>query len=420
MLHKGDVGFAYQVYERFIERIGQRLKLIDELTNEKHDFTAKEYLETDPAKLAYLDEGPDLRDRWRKRIKFDLLLQKIGAKPLPEAEAREKVHDRYHGFYKRMKKLDNYDLLELYLSAFSASLDPHGAYMSPNSVDDFEISMRLQLEGIGALLREENGHTIIVETVPGGAAAKDGRLKPNDKIIAVAQGDGKFVDVVDMRLRETVKLIRGDKGTKVELKVVPAGKVEPVVYALTRARVEMKSQAARYEIIEDGKKADGKPYKIGVIDLPSFYSAGANKQTGGIQSASEDVRRILGELEAAGVDGVVLDMRNNPGGFLQEAIALAGLFIEKGPVVQVKEPGQGIHRHNDPDPAHSSISECLKGAILRLPQKRDHEETTGPAESTTQRSRRAQFYKGRNRTGRIYDPTALRIMEVPLADDTLA
>jgi carboxyl-terminal processing protease len=349
MLHKGDVSFAYKVYNRFVERVGERLKLIDEMIDTKHDFTVKEYLETDPAKLEYLDDGPELRDRWRKRIKFDLLLQRIGAKPLPEAEAKQKLHDRYHAFAKRMRRLDNYDLLEIYLSGLSGSLDPHGAYMSPNTLDDFEISMRLRLEGIGALLREDTGYTVVVETVPGGAAAKDGRLKPNDKIIAVAQEDGKWVDISDMRLREAVKLIRGPKGSKVELKVIPAGKIEPVVYSFTRAQVEMKSQAARAEIVEDGKKADGKPYKIGVIDLPSFYSAGFNKAGASVKSASEDVRRLLLELKGAGVDGVVLDMRNNPGGLLNEAVALAGLFIDQGPVVQVKDPSQGVRRHNDPE-----------------------------------------------------------------------
>src|SRR5262249_16980153 len=155
-----------------------------------------------------------------------------------------------------------------------ASLDPHGAFMSPTTLEDFMIAMRNSLQGIGALLREEGGQTIIVEIVPGGAAAKDGRLKANDKIIAVAPGDGKFVDVVDMRLRDAVKLIRGPKGTKVELKVVPAGKLEPVVYTLTRQLVDNKSQSARYEILEHGKKENGKPYQIGVIDLPSFYGPG--------------------------------------------------------------------------------------------------------------------------------------------------
>jgi len=349
MLLKGDVGFAYKVYGRFLERIGQRLKLIDELLDAKYDFTVKEYLNTDNAKTEYAKDAEELRDRWRKRIKFDLLLERLGTKPLPEAEAKKKIHDRYHGFSRRMKQLDNYDLLEVYLSGLSASLDPHGAYMSPNTVEDFEISMRLRLEGIGALLREENGQIILVETVPGGAAAKDGRLKANDKIIAVAQGDGKFVDIVDMKLRNAVKLIRGKKGTKVELKVIPAGKIEPVVYALTRQQIEIKSQAARSEIIEQGKKPNGEPYKIGVIDLPSFYAAPPGKEAGAIKSASKDVTRILEELKSKGVDGVILDMRRNPGGLLSEAVALAGLFIDQGPVVQVKDRRSGVRKYNDPE-----------------------------------------------------------------------
>jgi len=349
MLQNGDISFAYKGYERLMERIGQGLKLIDQLLETKFDYSVKEYLDTDTAKLDYVQNADELRERWRTRIKFDLLVQRLGTTPLPEAEAKKKIRDRYRGFARRMKQLDNYDLMEVYLSDLSASLDPHGAYMSPSTVEDFQIAMRLRLEGIGAVLREDNGYTTVVEVVPGGAAGKDGRLRPKDKIIGVAQGDGKFVDTVEMKLREAVKMIRGPKGTQVELKVIPAGKLEPVVYALTRQRIEIKSQAARYEIIEDGKKADGKPYKIGVIDLPSFYAALPGKETGEVKSASEDIRRILNELKTKEVDGVILDMRRNPGGFLSEAIALAGLFIDEGPVVQVKEPNAAVRRHDDPE-----------------------------------------------------------------------
>ncbi len=371
MLLRGDISFAYQVYQRFQERVAERLKLIDELVDAKHDFTVKEYLDTDYAQLDYAASEQELRERWRKRIKFDLLREQLSTKvlpekkaapkegggsreqpitkPLTETEARQKVRDRYRSFAKRMKQLDSYDLLELYLSSLAASLDPHGAYMSPNTLDDFEISMRLRLEGIGARLREENGNIIVVETVPGGAAAKDGRLKPNDKIIAVAQGDGKFVDVVDMRLREAVKLIRGAKGTKVELRVVPAAKIEPITYIFTRQQIEIKEEAARADIVDQGKKPNGQPYRIGVIQLPSFYAATPGKETGEIKSASKDVRRILTEFKASGVDGVILDMRGNPGGFLGEAVALAGLFIDQGPVVQIKEPGAAVKRLNDPE-----------------------------------------------------------------------
>jgi carboxyl-terminal processing protease len=349
MLLKGDVSFAYKVYARLVERVGQRLKLVDELVDANHDFTVKEYLDTDTAHMSYAANEQELRERWRQRIKFDLLRERLGAKPLPPAEAKQKVRDRYRGFARRMKQLDNYDLLEWYLTALGASLDPHGAYMSPNTLADFDISMRLRLEGIGALLRDDNGQITVVEIVPGGAAAKDGRLKPNDKIIAVASGDGKFVDVVDMKLRDAVKLIRGPKGTRVELKVVPAGKLEPVSYALTRQQIEITAQAARYEILEQGQKADGKAYRIGVIDLPSFYAATPGKETGEIKSASKDVRRILNELKTKGVDGVILDMRSNPGGFLSEGVALAGLFIDQGPVVQVKGLDSGVKRLNDPE-----------------------------------------------------------------------
>ena len=205
----------------------------------------KEYLDTNFDAMDYARSNEEVRERWRKRIKFDLLLHRLGQKPLPEAEAKKRVLDKYQDMLKRWKQVDHYDLMEMYLSDLTASVDPHTSYMSPNTLEDFDIAMRLNLEGIGALLRSENGQTIVAEVVPGGAAAADGRLKPNDKIIAVAQGDGNYVDVVDMKLREVVKLIRGSSGTKVQLKVIPAEKVEPVVYELTRQKIELKSQEAR-------------------------------------------------------------------------------------------------------------------------------------------------------------------------------
>ena len=221
--------------------------------------------------------------------------------------------------------------------------------MSPNTLDDFEISMRLRLQGIGAVLREENGQTIVVEVVPGGAAAKDGRLKANDKIIAVAQGDGKYVDVVDMKLRDAVKLIRGPKGTKVELKVVPAGKLEPVVYMLTRQQIEIKSQAARYEIIEEGKKADGKPYRIGVIDLPSFYAASPGKDAGEINSASKDVDRILKELTAQRRG------RRHPG-HARQPRRLPG---------RSRRAGRPVHRSGPRRASQGSPSAASSGSMIR-------------------------------------------------------
>jgi carboxyl-terminal processing protease len=296
MLLKGDLSFPYKVYTRYLKRIGQRLKLVEELVEAKHDFTVKEYLDTNFEAMDYPSTDAEVQERWRKRIKFDLLLHRIGDKPLPEAEARQKVLTRYQSLLKRWKQVDNADLLEIYLTALTTSIDPHSTYMSANTLADFEIAMRLNLDGIGAVLRSENGETLVVEVVPGGAAAADGRLKPKDKIVGVAQGDGKYVDVQDMKLQEVVKLIRGARGTKVQLKVVPVGKIEPYVLELTRRKIELKSQEARGDVVEDGKKLDGKPYLIGVIDLPSFYGDPGNGKPG--KSATEDVRKILQEFKS--------------------------------------------------------------------------------------------------------------------------
>ncbi len=378
-LQDGDLSFAYQVYERFLTRLTERQELIKELVNAKHDFTVNEYLDTDYDNRPWASSTDDLRERWRKRIKFDLLQQRIAEKPLPEDEAKKKILSRYDGALKRWRQLDNSDLLELYLTALTTSIDPHSTFMSPSALDQFEIDMRLNLDGIGALLHSEDGQTSIEEIVPGGAAAKDGRLKPKDKIVGVAQGDSNFTDTVDMRLHDVVKLIRGPRGTKVQLKVVPVGKDEPVIYDLVRQKIELKSQEARGDIVEQGKKADGKPYRVGVIDLPSFYAEMGSSRSGKgeSKSATEDVRKILKDFESRGVDGVVLDLRHNGGGSLYEARALTGLFIDQGPIVQVKSASGLVEHQDDPESGvvyggplmvltsrfSASASEILAGAL---------------------------------------------------------
>jgi carboxyl-terminal processing protease len=376
-LLQGDMTFAYKVYERFAARVAERVKLIEELVKAPHDFTVKESMSTDYDALDYANSADELRERWRKRIKFDLLQQRLDKKPLPEAEAKQKVLNRYRDIAKRWKQLDNYELMELYLTDLTTSIDPHSTYMGPTTLAEFDIAMRLHLDGIGALLGSESGNTIVKEIVPGGAAAEDGRLKPNDKIIGVAQGDDKFTDVIDMKLSDVVKMIRGRRGTKVQLKVVPADKIEPVVLTFTRRNIELKSQEARAEIVDQGKKADGTPYKIGVIDLPSFYSDPARNGQGEGKSATEDVRKILKDFNAKNVDGVVLDLRRDGGGALSEALALTGLFIDQGPVVQVKDPRGKVQQGNDPEKGvvyggplmvltsrlSASASEILAGAL---------------------------------------------------------
>jgi carboxyl-terminal processing protease len=374
-LAKGKLDFAYKVYDRLVKRLEERLKLVEEFVEAKHDYTVKEYLETDYDKADHPASDEEVRERWRKRIKFDLLMQRVGEKPVPEAEAKEKVLARYRSILKRYKQMDNSDLLEVYLYNLTTSVDPHSSYMSPNTLDDFAISMRLNLDGIGAVLRSENGQTIVEEVVPGGAAGTDGRLKANDKIVGVAQGDSKFVDTVDMKLREVVKLIRGKRGTKVQLKVLPVGKIEPVVYELTRQKIELKSQEARGDIVEVGKKPDGTPYQIGVIDLPSFYAGGDDPRDS--KSATADVRKILKEFNSKHIDGLVLDLRRNGGGALSEAESLTGLFIDQGPVLQVKDSAGRVKQRNDPESGtdysgpmivltsrfSASASEILAGAL---------------------------------------------------------
>ncbi|HEV8058307.1 MAG TPA: carboxy terminal-processing peptidase [Gemmataceae bacterium] len=405
-LKRGEIDFAYKAYAKFMERAAERVKLVEKLLAEPMDFSKVEYMDTDYDKMDYASTEQELHERWRKRIKFDLLVQKLGSKavsdpekkkgdpdksksqpppeetkPMTDAQAKEKILQRYQGMVKRFKQLDSNDLLELYLTDLTTCADPHSSYMSPSTLEDFEIAMRLQLEGIGALLRSENGTTIVAEIIPGGAAASDGRLKAKDKIIAVAQGDGKFVDVIDMKLRDVVKLIRGGKGTAVQLKVIPNNKIEPVVFNLTRQNIELKSQEARSEIIEHGKKPDGTPYRIGVIDLPSFYADMSATSRGGadLKSATDDMRKLLKNFADKKVDGVVLDLRLNGGGVLNEAISLTGLFIDRGPVVQVKgfDGSVKVKRKMDPDRGivyggplmvlvsrySASASEILAGAL---------------------------------------------------------
>jgi carboxyl-terminal processing protease len=344
-LLRGELDFPYKVYERLMTRLNERMKWAEELVAANHDFTVKEYLDTDYDNTPYAKNAEEAKERWRKRIKFDLLMQRVAEKPPPEAEAKEKVLTRYKGLLRRWKQVDNADLLELYLTSLTTSIDPHSTYMSPNTLEDFEIAMRLNLDGIGALLRSEDGTTSIAEIIPGGAAAKDGRLKQNDKIVAVAQGDGKYNDVVGLKIQDVVKQIRGPRGTKVQLRVIPVGKIDPVVIELTRSKVELKGQEARGEVVEQGKKADGTPYRFGVIDLPSFY---ADPETG--KSATSDVRRLLKEFETKKVDGVILDLRHNGGGLLSESLSLTGLFFDQGPVVQVKDLRGKVSPKDDPEP----------------------------------------------------------------------
>ncbi len=378
MVKRGDVSFAYEVFNRFLERVDARLPLIEKMVNGPQDFTRQESIVIDREAATWAKSEAEAEDNWRKRIKYDLLVQKMEKTP-PE-EAKDKLLRRYKSFAKRMHQMTADELLETYLTALTSSLDPHTSFMSPGTQENFAIAMRLQLDGIGAQLKGEDGYTTIMELTPGGAADRDGRLKKKDRVVGVGQGqEGEMVDVVDMNLNEVVKLIRGKRGTIVRLKVIPVGETVSKIYDITRDKIELKDAEARGEIVEDGKKPDGSPWRIGVINLPSFYMDmdGARQGQADYKSSTRDCKRLIEEFKQKGIDCVVLDLRNNGGGSLPESISLTGLFIDSGPVVQIKDADKRVQQYDDTDPGVSwdgplvvltnkfsaSASEIVAGAI---------------------------------------------------------
>ena len=289
-----------------------------------------------------------------------------------------------------MHQTDGDELLEIYLNAFTTSFDPHTDYMSPRTQKNFEIAMSLELEGIGASLQTEDSYTVVRKIIPGGAldkmnvalakTQKGAGIHLDDKVIGVGQGDdGEMVDVVDMKINDVVDLIRGKRGTIVRLEVIPADGSPKKIFKITREKIELKDSEAKGKVFDAGRKPDGTPYRIGVIDLPSFYRdmAGDRRGEADFRSTTRDVLVILDNFKQKGVDAVVLDLRYNGGGALNEAIALTHLFVPSGPVVQVKNSSGRVDHLDDPDPGvawsgplvvvinkfSASASEILAGAI---------------------------------------------------------
>lgn len=379
-IRDGNIQFAYDVFKTFLQRIDQRVVWAEEFVDVDHDYTIDEEILRDPDAAHYAADEAEARERWRKRIKFDLLRLRVDEEKMTEEEQKEKVRRRYVSFAKRMHQTDRDELLEMYLTALTMSFDPHTSYMSPNSYENFLIQMRLELEGIGAELRSIDGYTVVNKIIPKGAADREGSLKAEDRIIGVGQGvDGEIEDVVDMKLGEVVKRIRGESKTIVRLEVTDADGLNRRVISITRDKIELVDSEAQEKIFEHGKKPSGEPFRIGVIDLPSFYldMDGARAGDPNFRSTTRDVRKILEKFNKEGVDAVILDLRRNGGGSLQEAINLTGLFIEDGPVVQVKGPDGYVQAYDDTDDGilwkgplvvmtskfSASASEILAGAI---------------------------------------------------------
>jgi carboxyl-terminal processing protease len=335
-IREGNIDFARRVFERFLKRNDERYQTVLDLLKQKFDFTADEYVADDPDKIDYPVDKKEADERWRKRIKLDLL--QLRADKTDEAEAIHKLTVRYRDRNRMFHQFDSSELLEVYLTSLTKTFDPHSSYMSAKNLEDMlNQQLHLQLEGIGASLSSEDGYAVVKEVVPGMAADKDGRLQPEDKIVGIQKENGEEIDLVEKKLSDVVRFIRGPQGTKVRLIVQPAGTKERKIYELTRQKIELREQHAKAKILET--KINGKPLKLGIINLPAFYGDTMALLRGdpNAVSATTDCRKILTQFKAAGIDAVVMDLRDNGGGLLEEAKTLSGLFIDTGPVVQVKE-----------------------------------------------------------------------------------
>jgi carboxyl-terminal processing protease len=354
-LRHSDLLPAYDIFNLYIDRVRQRVKYARTRAQQPFDFTVDEYYEFDREDAPWAKTTAELDELWRKRVKNDYLRLKLTDKE-PDAIA-ETLVERYDNLERRINELNTEDVFQFFMNAFAQSIEPHTAYLSARTSENFEISMKLSLEGIGALLTRENEYTTISRVVPGGPADKDGRLKAGDRITAVGQGnDGKLVDVIGWRVDDVVDLIRGPKDTVVRLEVLPEDvsvSGPSSVIDIVRNEVKLEEQAAHSEIIEvPAADKEGEVIKIGVINLPVFYLDfnGRAQNKPDYRSSTRDVRRLIGELEEAGVAGIVVDLRDNGGGSLLEATTLTGLFIDKGPVVQVRNSSGRISLEEDIEP----------------------------------------------------------------------
>ena len=343
---------VFEMYQVYQTRVRERLTFALEQLEAEPDFTQDESYQFDRSEEPWVESSAELDDIWRQRVKNDALNLAL------EDESWEKIQEvlgkRYRGYIKRLNQLNNDDVFERFMNTFAHALDPHSSYLSPRNSEEYRIQMSLSYFGIGASLQTDEDFVKIAGIIPGGPAAMDGSLKAEDRITGVAQGaDGEVVDVIGWRLDDVVDLIRGPAKSVVRLEIIPANALpgSPKKFIdLTRGQVKLEEQAAKSEIVKIQR--DGREWSIGVIDVPSFYRDYRALSNGDkdYKSTTKDVRRLVTELEKEGIDGLVVDLRGNGGGHLTEATALSGLFIDNGPVVQLRNANGRISRLDDPDP----------------------------------------------------------------------
>ena len=342
----------FEMFSLYQTRVRERLNFALAQLETEPDYGVDEAYRFDRSEEEWATTSDELDEIWRKRVKNDALRLALAEKSWEETQ--ELLRKRYTRYLKRIDQVKSDDVFETFMNAFAHTLDPHSSYLSPRNSEEYRIQMSLSYFGIGASLQLDDDYVQIVTIIPGGPAAIDGKLKPNDRITGVAQGpEGEMVDVVGWRLDDVVDLIRGPANTTVRLQIIPAGALpgsSEKIIALTRDQVKLEEQAAKSDVVTIPR--DGREWRIGVIEVPSFYrdyralSNGDKNYT----STTKDVKRLIDELEEQGIDGLVIDLRGNGGGHLTEATALSGLFIDNGPVVQLRNSSGRISRLDDPDP----------------------------------------------------------------------
>ncbi|MEJ2506116.1 MAG: carboxy terminal-processing peptidase [Ignavibacteriaceae bacterium] len=378
-IKSGDISPFYEIFNIFLSRMVERVNYINTLLDTEFDYTKDEKFLVNRDKAVWQKNEEGMNDLWRKRIKNDALGLKLNGKDWEAIQSNLKK--RYENYSRILDQYNSEDVFQLAMNSFTEAIDPHTNYLSPITSDNFKIDMSLSLEGIGARLQSDDGYTKIVEIIPGGPAFKSEKLHVDDRIVAVAQGDSEeFVDVVGWRITDVVQLIRGPKGTKVRLQIIGAGKTLnsiPKEIALIRDKIKLEDQSAQSSVIDiiNG----GESYKMGVITIPKFYIDFDAERNGdkNYKSTSRDIKNLLVDLEKKNIDGLIIDLRNDGGGSLEEAIKVTGLFIKDGPVVQVRNANGQImvDKDLDPDIVYSgpmavlvnrysaSASEIFSGAI---------------------------------------------------------
>jgi carboxyl-terminal processing protease len=381
-VNANDFSFIFQIQQTYKTRFRENLTIFNELIKINYDFDKDESIIIDSEKIDYTKTKDEMKERWRKNIKLQLLNQLSSEKDIKTA--KEKLKKKYHISQKRIDEINNERMLAIFLNAFTTALDPHTNYLTQEEHEDFQISTNLKLEGIGVLLRSEDGFITVESIIPNGPAAKlpkELQLKPDDKIVGVAQANDEPVDVTDMALRDVVNLIRGKKSTIVKLTVLRQidehNKQQRLLIPITREEITLEDKAAKsdvYPLIRDKSEI-----KIGYIQLPSFYMDfdAVNMNDPNAKKSSNDMKVQINKLKSKGIQGMIIDLRGNPGGALNEAVNIAGMFINEGPIVQILVGKNNAEVMEDKDPGvyydgpivilidkfSASASEIFAGAI---------------------------------------------------------